>query len=78
MSDTDIEIILSSDGEYEELTAEIHYNGKFVALLSQDDGIENCKVEFPGADCEESLVQRKIDLDVLEKGLAMAKQKLIR
>lgn len=77
MSDTDIEIILSSDGDYEELTAEILYNGKFVALLSQDDGIENCKVEFPNADCEESLVHRKIDLEVLQKGLAMAKQKLM-
>lgn len=77
MSDTDIEIILSSDGDYEELTAEIFYKGRFIALLSQDDGIENCKVEFPSSDCEESLVHRKIDLDVLEKGLALAKQKLM-
>jgi len=78
MSDTDIEIILSSDSDYEELTAEIIYKGKFVALLSQDDGIEKCKVEFPSADCEDSLVHRKLELDVLEKGLAMAKQKLMR
>ena len=78
MSDTDIEIILSSDSDYEELTAEILYKGKFVALLSQEDGIENCKVEFPSADCEESLVHRKIELEVLGKCLNMAKQKLMR
>ncbi len=78
MSDTDLEIILSSDSDYEKLTAEILYYGKFIALVSQDDGIENCKVEFPNGDCDENLVVRKIDLDVLKKGLAMAKQKLMR
>ncbi len=76
MSDSGIEILLSSDGDYEELTAEIFYNGKFIALLNQDEGVNNLKIEFPGTDVEEDMVLRKIDLATFEKGLELARQKI--
>ena len=76
MSDSGIEILLSSDSDYEELTAEIFYNGKFIALLNQDDGVENLKIEFPSAELDENMVLRKIDLTILEQGLELAKKKI--
>ena len=76
MSDSGVEILLSSDGDYEKLTAEIFYNGKFIALLNQDEGVNSLKIEFPGTDVEEDMVLRKIDLAIFERGLELAKQKI--
>lgn len=76
MTDSDIKIILSSDSNYEELTAEIFYEEKFIALLNQDEGLDSIKIEFPGPDVQENAVLRKIDLAVFEKALAEAKLKL--
>ena len=76
MSDTGIEILLSSDSDYEELTAEIFYNGKYIALLNQDDGVESLKIEFPAVVRDETTVLRKIDLTILEQGLELAKKKI--
>lgn len=76
MNDSGIEILLSSDSDYAELTAEILYNGKFIALLSQDDGVKNLKIEFPATDVEEDMVLRQIDLATFEKGLELAKKKI--
>jgi len=77
MNNSGIEILLSSDSDYEELTAEIYFNGKFVALLNKDEGLDNLKVEFPGADVNQEMVLRNIDLATFEQGLNMAKKKLI-
>jgi len=76
MNDSGIKILLSSDSDYEELTAEILYNGKFIALLNQDDGVENLRIEFPATDVEEDMVLRQIDLATFEKGLELAKKKI--
>ena len=76
MSDSGIEILLSSDHDYEELTVEIYYNGKFIALLNQDEGVNNLKIEFAGTDLVEDMVLRKIDLAFFEKGLELAKQRI--
>jgi hypothetical protein len=76
MSDSGIEILLSSDSDYDELTAEIFYKGKFVALLNQDDGVENLKIEFPAKGVDESMILREIDLNILEQALALAKAKI--
>ena len=76
MTDSDIKIILSSDSNYEELTAEIFYEEKFIALLNQDEGLDSIKIEFPGPDVQENAVLRKIDLAVFEKALVEAKLKL--
>lgn len=71
-----IEILLSSDFHYEKLIAEIYYDGKFVALLNQDSGINNLKIEFPSTDSFERAILRKIDLALFEEGVKLAKQRL--
>ena len=76
MSNSGIEILLSSDSDYEEVTAEIFYNGRFIALLNQDDGLENLKIEFPAVGADENTILRKVDLNILEKGLELAKKKI--
>lgn len=76
MSDSGIEILLSSVGDYKELTVEIYYNGKFIALLNQDEGVNNLKIEFRGTVVAEDMVLRKIDLATFEKGLELAKQRI--
>lgn len=76
MCDSGIEILLSSDSDYDELTAEIFYNDKYIALLTQDDGVGSLKVVFPANDVDENMILRKIDLDILEQALVLAKGKL--
>ena len=76
MNNSGIEIIMSSDVSYEKLIAEIYCDGKFVALLNQDNGIEDIVVEFPSTRCAEDKVLRKINLNILEKGIELAKEKL--
>ena len=46
MKNSGIEILLSSDCDYEKLVAEIYYDGKFIALLNQDEGPEKLKYDF--------------------------------
>ena len=43
MNNSGIELLLSSDCDYEELTVEMYYDGKFIALLNQDNGLDNSK-----------------------------------
>lgn len=77
MNDSDIEILLSSDSEHDKLTAEIFYKEKFIALLNQDDGGENLRIEFPAANVKEDRVLRQIDLATFERGVDLAKKRLI-
>lgn len=39
-------IIMSSDLDYEELCAEIYFEDQFVAMLTQENGIENMEIEI--------------------------------
>lgn len=72
-----IEIIFSSDSDYENLVVELRYDGKFIALLNQDEGIDKLKIEFPGTVALEEMVLRKVDLKVFETALKMAKKELM-
>lgn len=40
------EMIISSDIQYEELCAEIYFDGEFVAIVTQEQGIENAIIEI--------------------------------
>ena len=73
MTKSGVEILISSDLSYEKLVVEFYFEGKFIALLNQDDGLDNLKIEFPGPGLVEDLVIRKIDLAVFEKALELAK-----
>ncbi len=76
MKNSNIEVLLSSDSSYEELTAEIFLDGKFIALLNQDDGVDNLIIEFPDKNVVEDMVLRKINLDDFERCLELAKQRI--
>ena len=48
MDDAKFEIVLSSDCEYEQLAAEIYFDGNLICILNQDKGIEDIELEmFP-------------------------------
>ena len=77
MNNSGIELLLSSDCDYEELTVEMYYDGKFIALLSQDNDLDNLRIEFPtSAVADETLVLRKMDLAILEQALILAKKRI--
>jgi len=40
------EIIISSDAQYENICSEIYFDGEFVAIITQEDGIENAIIEI--------------------------------
>ncbi|AWK43212.1 hypothetical protein GPY51_22615 [Photorhabdus laumondii subsp. laumondii] len=65
-----LKIVIASDIDYECLVAEIYCNGEFFALLQQEEGVENIKVEF-------SPSTRIIDLDWLQYALSKAKEHLL-
>ena len=77
MNNSGIELLLSSDFDYEELTVEMYYDGKFIALLNQDNGSDNLRIEFPTSTvADETLVLRKMDLAILEQALILAKKRI--
>ncbi|SFZ73354.1 hypothetical protein [Chitinimonas taiwanensis] len=42
----DFSFTVGDDGDHERLTAEIDYQQTFVAMLTQEDGFENLKLEL--------------------------------
>lgn len=42
----EFKILISSDLEYEELCAEIYFQDEFVAMLTQENGIENFEIQI--------------------------------
>jgi hypothetical protein len=65
-----LKIIIASDIDYEKLIAEIYCNDEFIALLQQEDGIDDIKVEF-------SSNINALDLDWLQNALHEARKKLL-
>ncbi|QGX91127.1 MULTISPECIES: hypothetical protein [Rosenbergiella] len=65
-----LKIVIASDVDYENLIAEIYRNDEFIALLQQEDGINDIKVEF-------SSNISVIDFDWLQNALNEAKIKLL-
>jgi hypothetical protein len=75
--DTKLKIVICSDVDYDNLIAEIYYDDKFVALISQEEGPSKLKVEFSGPTQNEEAILRKVDLDWFQHALEEAKEKLI-
>lgn len=71
-------IVVCSDSDYERLIAEIYVDEKFVALVSQEEGAENFKIEFPGLDQNENAVCRVTDLKCFLDAVEAAKSELTR
>lgn len=45
MKENGFDIIISSDIQYEELCAEIYFNREFVAIITQEQGIEHSIID---------------------------------
>lgn len=69
-----LRIIIVSDQEHEKVVAEIYREDKFVALVSQDDGIPI--VEMPGPGMDEEYITRTLPLQHLCDALEIAVKKL--
>lgn len=65
-----LKIVIASDVDYENLIAEIYRDDEFIALLQQEDGISNLKVEF-------SSDISAISFDWLQNALNEARKKLL-
>jgi hypothetical protein len=75
------ETLLASPPEYNGLVAEIYYDGKFVALVSEERGPGLFEVETPGSGLVESRIRRRVDLPgfitALEAACHRLSQKLV-
>jgi hypothetical protein len=67
IENADIEILISSDSDYEQIVIEMYYKDQYIGLLNQDNGINNIKIE---------LIKQTVDLNILEQALFLAKQRL--
>ncbi len=70
------ETIIASPPDYDELVAEIFYDGLFVALVSQERGQGLFEIEMPGIDLLESEIVRKVDAIGFTKAVEVACQRL--
>ena len=66
------QIIIGSPLDYEELVAYIHIEGRDVALLNQDEGIDKLRLEF----FDEPKV-KEVDYYIFLEALQAAKKKLL-
>jgi len=65
-----LKVVIASDVDYENLIAEIYRNDEFIAILQQEDGINDIKVEF-------SSNISALNFDWLQNALNEAKRKLL-
>jgi hypothetical protein len=70
------ETMIASPPEYDELVAEIYYDGKFVALVSQERGPGLFDIETPGPPLVEKEVTRKVELSGFWKAVEEACKRL--
>lgn len=73
-SDTDIEIVLAGDDTSDDLVAEIYFRGRFVAAIVPFDG--DYIVDVPGSGLDETLIERRVPLAVLDRAIELAKARL--
>ncbi len=65
-----LKIVIASDVDYKNLIAEIYCDDQYVALLQQEDGKDEVKVEFGTG-------LKAVSLDWLHNALSEAKKRLI-
>ncbi|TKG88387.1 hypothetical protein EYV94_27245 [Puteibacter caeruleilacunae] len=67
-----IEIIIGSPVDYDELVAYLVVDGKYVALVNQDEGKDNLKIEF-----FDKPNLKEVHYDTFLAALREAKEKLL-
>lgn len=70
------ETLIASPPEYEELVAEIYFDGRFVALVSQERSVGVFDIETPGLNLIEKEVIRKVDLNSFSQAVEEACKRL--
>ena len=68
--------MIASDADYEKVYAEIYCDEKFVALVSQENGLDKLRIEFPYASIDEGMILRNIEMEGFLSALTEAKQRL--
>lgn len=72
-----IKITVCSDIDFEHLIAEIYVDDRFVALISQEEGKDRPKIEFPGPEMNEDAICRKIGLAQFLVAVEQARNRLV-
>lgn len=70
------ETVVASPSDYERLVAEIYYNGKFVALVSQEKEVGNFEIEFPDPNVTQNEIVRKVALEGFQQAVEVACRRL--
>ena len=66
-SDKKFHLSVGDEPEYEDLTAEINYDGLFFALISQEEGFEHLRIEiYPREDGEKWCFKVTEFIEVIE------------
>lgn len=69
-------VIIASDEIHDKVFAEIYSSEKFGALVSQDDGLDNMKIEFPDLVVDEAAIMRIVELEPFREALIIAQKRL--
>jgi hypothetical protein len=69
-------VMIASDLDHERVYAEVYWDEKFVALVSQERGAGKEVLEFPGPGLKEDLICREVDLDGFLQAVELAVRKL--
>jgi hypothetical protein len=72
----DYDYLIASNADYEKVFIEIYYQGKYVAQINQESGLDNLEIEFPGPGLIDSLIERKIPFNEFLILITEAAQKL--
>jgi len=70
------DFIIADDSKHEQVFIEIYHDGKYIALISQENGIDNLLIEFPGNDLNESEIIRTMPLNEFLNLIDQAVKKL--
>ena len=69
-------VTIASDEEHDKVFAEIFCGEKFVALVSQEKGVDRLEIEFPPAGIDEKLIMRAVDMEGFQQALVAAMKRL--
>lgn len=57
------DFLIASDSDHEKVFVEIYYQQKYIALISQENGVDNLIIEFPGLNLNEAVISRSLPLN---------------
>ncbi|MDZ4783137.1 MAG: hypothetical protein SGJ19_23065 [Planctomycetia bacterium] len=70
--DERIDVYIASDDAHEYCFALIEVDGKHLASLSQEEGVDKLVIELPGLGLVEDLVIRSVPLEIFQRGVERA------